>query len=295
MMGELATLSAALLWSLASVIYARMGQQVSALSLNLSKGIIAIVLLLVTLALQQQLVPALSIRSWLLLSCSGAIGIGVGDTLFFAALRDLGARRALLLLESLAPPITACLAFLCLQEALAPLAWVGMGLTVVGITWVISERSADLTPQPGALGRGVGLALLATLAQASGAVLSRAALAQTPVSPIWGALLRICAGVTVIVGIGLWSPKSDAWQLRWPPPKLWVWLFLAAVGGTYLGIWLQQVGLKYTAAGIAQTLSATSPLFVLPLAVALGERVSLRAWLGAIVAVGGVVLLLVLS
>ena len=61
--------------------------------------------------------------------------------------------------------------------------------------------------------------------------------------------------------------------------------------GTYLGIWLQQVSLKYSAAGIAQTLFMTSPLFVLPLAAIQGERISWRAICGAIIAVGGIVLL----
>ena len=295
MIGELAALSAALLWALASIVYARIGQHVSPLGLNLSKGLIAIALLVLTLALQHRLITDLPTQSLVLLGCSGAIGIGLGDTVFFEALRHLGARRTLLMLESLAPPITACLAFLCLQEALAPLAWIGMGLTLVGIAWVISERSPALTPRPHALGRGISCALLATLAQASGAVLSRAALAQTSVSPLWAALLRLCAGVVVILVVGCLPQTSNPWQLGHTSPKLWLGLFIAAFGGTYLGIWLQQMGLKYTAAGIAQTLGATSPLFVLPLAVGLGERVSLRAWLGAVVAVGGVALLFVLS
>jgi drug/metabolite transporter (DMT)-like permease len=61
--------------------------------------------------------------------------------------------------------------------------------------------------------------------------------------------------------------------------------------GTYLGIWLQQISLKYTDAGIAQTLFATSPLFALPMSIWLGERVSPRAALGACVALAGVGLL----
>jgi drug/metabolite transporter (DMT)-like permease len=293
-MGELAALSASLLWAFASVIYARMGQYMSPLGLNLGKGVIAIALLILTLALQNQLVPDFSIQSMVVLSCSGAIGIGIGDTVFFAALRDLGARRTLLL-QSLAPPITACLAFLVLQETLASWAWVGMSLTLVGVAWVISERTSPLMAMPPAWQRGVSLALLAALAQASGAVLSRFALAGTSVSPLWSALLRLCAGVLLLLVARLLRQGTSLESLAWPSPKVWLGLFLAAFGGTYLGIWLQQVGLKYTAAGIAQTLGATSPLFILPMAMALGEQVSLRAWLGAGMAVGGVALMLVVA
>ncbi|MFO7089320.1 EamA family transporter, partial [Arthrospira platensis PCC 7345] len=54
---------------------------------------------------------------------------------------------------------------------------------------------------------------------------------------------------------------------------------------------LQQTALKFTAAGIAQTLTSTSPLFVLPIAIAMGDRVSWRAILGALVAIFGVAML----
>lgn len=70
-------------------------------------------------------------------------------------------------------------------------------------------------------------------------------------------------------------------------------LVLAAFGGTYLGIWLQQVALKYTPAGIAQTLGATSPLFVLPVVAALGEVISIRAVLGVAIAIGGIALIFI--
>jgi drug/metabolite transporter (DMT)-like permease len=54
---------------------------------------------------------------------------------------------------------------------------------------------------------------------------------------------------------------------------------------------LQQISLKFTEAGIAKSLGATSPLFVLPLAIWMGEVVSLRAILGVLVALAGVGLL----
>ena len=59
----------------------------------------------------------------------------------------------------------------------------------------------------------------------------------------------------------------------------------------YLAIWLQQISLQHTATGVAQTLFATSPVFVLPMVVLMGERVSLRAVCGALAAVAGIALL----
>jgi drug/metabolite transporter (DMT)-like permease len=69
----------------------------------------------------------------------------------------------------------------------------------------------------------------------------------------------------------------------------------AAFASTFLGIWLQQTALKFTAAGIAQTLSATSPLFVLPIVIWMGEVVSLRAFVGVVISLVGVGLLLSLG
>jgi drug/metabolite transporter (DMT)-like permease len=71
----------------------------------------------------------------------------------------------------------------------------------------------------------------------------------------------------------------------------WGWLILAAFLGTYCGLGLQQTALKLAPAGIAQTLLSTSPLFALPLAMVLGEKVSARAVSGALLAVVGVALL----
>jgi len=52
------------------------------------------------------------------------------------------------------------------------------------------------------------------------------------------------------------------------------------------------VAVSHTQAGIAATLMAPVPVFILPLVrIVYGEQVSLRAGLGAIIAVGGVALL----
>ena len=68
---------------------------------------------------------------------------------------------------------------------------------------------------------------------------------------------------------------------------------IAAFGSTYLGIWLQQTSLKFAPTGIAQTLLATSPIFILPIMALMGEKVSIRAILGVLLAIGGISLLFI--
>jgi len=287
--GELAALAAALLWALASVVYGHIGQQLPPLGLNFSKGIIAIAMIIITLLFQGDTMPTLNGSSLELLLLSGVVGISLGDTVYFEALRDLGARRALLL-EALAPPIAVLFALVFLQETLTLGAWLGIMLTLLGVAWVISERLPTSTHLAHPL-RGVGFGLLAALGQAGGAVLSRAALAGTDINPLWAALLRISAGVLILLAWGVTQHQLVQWFKGINSRRLLVALVLAAFGGTYLGIWLQQVALKYTAAGIAQTLTATSPLFVLPIAAVMGDVISPRAVLGVLIAVAGIALL----
>lgn len=291
--GEVAALSAAFIWAVAAVVYTRVGRQLSPLVLNLVKGIIAIALLLLTLLFLGKLLPSVSLMPVLLLLLSGVIGIGIGDTAYFTALNSLGARRALVL-ESLSPPLGAFLALVFLQEQLAPLAWLGIALTIAGVTWVVLERSphpnGTLTHPPL---RGIVAGLIAAIGQAIGAVLSRAALAGTDIDPLWSTLIRLLAGILILL---IWfSTQKQPIQKLAPlrSRQLWGIVIMAAFASTYLGIWLQQIALKYTPTGIAQSLSATSPLFVIPFAIATGEKVSLRAVFGAAIALAGVWLLFV--
>ncbi|MBD1917470.1 MULTISPECIES: DMT family transporter [Cyanophyceae] len=286
MRGELAALMAAFLWAVATVVFGRLGKTLSPLVLNLAKGAIALVLLSLTLVLVGQSVAGLDHQAVSILALSGVIGIGLGDTAYFAAINHLGPRRALLL-ETLAPPLAALMALVFLQETLSGRAWLGIGLTLAGVGWVIAERVPGAAPGRADY-RGVLYGVLAALGQATGAVMSRAVLADTEIAPMWSSLLRLGGGFIIIVGI-LRSQGPVVVQLRpLRSPKLLAGVALAAGFGTYLAIYLQQMALKYAATGVAQALTSTSPLFVLPLAAALGDRVSLRAIVGAIVALAGI-------
>lgn len=288
--GEVAALTAAFLWALSTVIFGRLGKSLSPLVLNLAKGCIAIALITVTLILQTNLQPELPGAAvfWLLLS--GAIGIGLGDTAYFKAINGLGARRALLM-ESLAPPLTALIALIFLGERLSAIAWLGIFLTILGVAWVISERVPGTGASPH-VGQGVVWGLLAALGQASGAVMSRGALADTVVDPLWSGLLRITAGVVVLICLVGWRGQVVEKLRLLRSRQLLPAVGIAAFLGTYLAIWLQQISFKYTPAGIAQALLATSPLFVLPIAAGLGDRITWRAVLGVLVAIGGIWLLI---
>ena len=305
--GEMAALSAALLWAISSVVYSRLGLKIPPLQLNLYKGIIAIAFILITLLIQGAAFTNLSTSTIILLALSGVIGIGLGDTAYFSALNSLGARRTLLL-ETSSPPMGALLALIFIGEQLTSSAWCGILLTILGIAWVISERNPiDNTSVSDS---GIVWGLLAAIAQATGAVISRFALIQSDVSPLESTLIRLVGGTIIVVGL-LFFPavKQTAvkWQLSWrslgiiarqpfarvPRVVGIVEVAIAAFGSTYLGIWLQQTSLKFAPTGIAQTFLATSPLFILPIVALQGEKISLRAILGVAISLAGIALMFV--
>ncbi|MBU6230785.1 MAG: DMT family transporter [Cyanobacteria bacterium REEB459] len=288
--GELAALGAAFLWATATVMFGQLGKSLSPLVLNLAKGVMAIALILLTLLLLKGPPTGLEPRPIVLLILSGMVGIGLGDTAYFAAINRIGARQALLL-ETLAPAMTAWLAGVLLAENIGLTAWVGILLTLVGVGWVISQRLSQPERVPWQFNGGVIYAVLAALGQATGAVLSRAALAQSAIHPLWSSLLRLGGGGALILMIVI---KQGGIGDRIRPlqnPRILAMVGLAALLGTYLAIYLQQFALQHSPAGVAQALTSTSPLFVLPMAAALGDPVSGRTVAGVGLALVGVYLL----
>lgn len=292
--GEIAGLGAACAWAIAAVLFRRLGSAIPPLALNLYKGVTAIAMLLMVLALQPA--PWGTVNSWALglLIVSGVIGIGVGDTAFFASLNRLGERRTVLMAETLAPPIATLIAFVALAEVLPLASMVGIVITVSGVAWVVVERTAESKHQAAHLKSGIVYGLLAALCQAIGAVLSRAALTQSEIGPLISSLIRIAGGVSVLL---VWMPVTgrvyfpDSMQKRKP----WRAVLLATFIGTFLGIILQQLSLQNTQTGVAQTLLATSSLFILPMVAINGETISLRACLGATIAITGIAMLFLAS
>ena len=225
------------------------------------------------------------------LAISGAVGIGFGDTMFFEAINRLGARRSLLI-TILAPPMTVIFAWIFLRESLSMAAWIGILITILGVAWVITEKNKNEQEENKFTWLGVFFGFLAALTQAGGAVLSRWALTESSVSALQSALIRLLAGTVVLL---LWilirREKIGGWLKPAPKKQLWGILTAVILFGTYIAIWMQQLAFKFTNVGIAQTLLATSPLFILPLSALQKERLSLRSVLGVLVSIAGVALI----
>ena len=289
--GESAALVAAFLWALSSVLFKKLGDTIPPIEMNLVKGVLAIVLFLATVLLMNENTANLSLLTVGMLAISGAVGIGFGDTMYFESLNSLGPRRTLLV-TILAPVITALLAWVFLAESLNAIGWLGIVVTLAGVLWVITEQGNGSGSTRGHEWKGIGYGFLAALSQAIGAVISRSVLTGTQTSALQSALIRLIAGVAfLLIWIAVKRIRIGQWVKPASTPRLWGTVAIVVIIGTYLAIWLQQVAFQFTRVGIAQTLLATSPLFVLPISALQGERLSPRSVFGVVIAIAGIALM----
>ncbi|MGI9873972.1 DMT family transporter [Vibrio chagasii] len=291
--GEIAAIGAAIVWACATWIYGQFGHRFSAMQLNIIKGLIASVMMLLVMPLIPMPDFELSANHFWILAISGIIGIAIGDSAYFAALKRIGANKTLLL-ESLAPPLSGVLALMFLGAALTIQSWLGVVITTLAVTFVVFQPSNsvsdDSTNQ--AQWSGIGYGLVASVCQASGVVISHYALVAGDIPPLLGALIRLTIGVFAVMMIIPFvenKPYSSIKRDLWEMTKLdKLWLLSAIFVGTFLALWLQQIALKNANPAIAQTLIATSPVFILVIYALKGEKVSKQSLIGTLAAVGGI-------
>ena len=85
-------------WAVAAILFRRVGERITAMGINLAKGLVSMLFMAVLLLPGfYSGLATLDTNSLAALALSGIIGICFGDTLYFLALMRLGARRTLLL------------------------------------------------------------------------------------------------------------------------------------------------------------------------------------------------------
>lgn len=293
--GETAALMTALCWSVSSVSFSAAARRVGSLTVNLLRLTIAVGFLTIYGFVVRGLpFPSdASLHSWSWLSLSGLVGFFLGDLCLMRAMVLIGPRLSLLL-QSLAPPVAAITGLLFLGEGLRVLNWLGILVTLVGVSWVVMEgRPGEiaLSRDPRSFRAGIILGVIAAMGQAIGAVLSKHGMGAY--DPFAATQIRALVGLgcfAVLLGSLGWYPRV-ATTLR--QPRVVGQIALGAFLGPFLGVGLFHVSIQHIAVGVTQTIVSLTPVMVIPLAIFLEkDRVTLRALAGALVAVLGVGLLL---
>ena len=289
--GEVAALATAFCWTVTSMAFESAGKRIGSLAVNLIRLVLAFFFLagFCWITRGQPLPTDASAHAWTWLSLSGIAGFTIGDLCLFRAFVILGARLSMLLM-ALVPPMTALIGQALLGEQLGALDWTGMSLTVAGVAWVVLERRPAEQGSSRISRTGILLGVIGAVGQAVGLVLSKYGMGEY--DAFAATHIRIIAGIAaflvVFTVIGWWPNVASALRHR----SGMSYTGLGAVFGPFLGVSLSLVAVKYTETGVAATIMALVPVMIIPPAILINkERVSARAIAGAVIAVGGVVLL----
>jgi drug/metabolite transporter (DMT)-like permease len=289
--GEFAALLTAFFWTVTSLSFESASHKIGSIAVNILRLVIGLVFLSVfTLIRRGMILPVdASYENWIWLSLSGLVGFVFGDLFLFKSYTIIGSRFSMLIM-TLVPPITAFFSFIILGERLTLFHFLGMTLTFSGIAMAIFSRngkgeklSLKLAP------KGILYAFGGAVGQALGLVLSKFGLKDY--DPFAATQIRIIAGITgytmLVTILVRWGSIAKATKNR----DGMLLTSLGAFFGPFLGVSFSLIAVKYTEAGIASTIMALVPVFIiLPAVLLYKEKVTLTELLGALVSVGGVAL-----
>lgn len=233
---------------------------------------------------------------WLLLS--GLVGYVIGDFCLFQCYIIIGSRYGQLFM-TLAPLAAALMAWMTLGQEMTLMSIVAMVVTLFGIGISVLGRGERHKVALKLPLNGVLFAIGAALCQGIGLVLSKigmdhyetSAVANTPswMIPFSANFFRCIAGIvgfTVLLYFREgFSPLRDALHDR----KGLSVATATTIFGPFVGVAFSLMALQYTAAGIASTLMAMTPIIILlPSYWLFHTKITWRAVLGAVISVIGV-------
>jgi drug/metabolite transporter (DMT)-like permease len=293
-LGEFAALLTTFFWTITALSFESASHKIGSVAVNILRLVIGLVFLSVfTLIRRGFLLPVdASFDNWLWLSVSGLIGFVFGDLFLFKSYTMIGSRFSMLIM-TLVPPITAFFSFIILGERLTLFHFLGMTLTFSGIAIAIFSRSGKgekltlkLAP------RGILYAFGGAVGQALGLVLSK--FGMNDYDPFAATQIRIIAG---IIGYTMLVTILVRWGSVIKATKNKEGMMLTSLGaffGPFLGVSFSLVAIKYTEAGIASTIMALVPVFIIiPAVILYKQKVTWAEIIGAIVSVAGVALFFV--
>ena len=226
-------------------------------------------------------------EAWKWLSISGFIGFVAGDYCLFKSYSYQSAKLSMLIM-SLAPPVAALSGALILHERLTWLNGLGMLLVLGGIAIVILKRPESETNKSrlNYPVKGLLLALGGAVGQGIGAVFSK--LGMGNYDPFASSQIRVITGIlgfiVIITLAKQWHPVSFSLRNN----KAMGPLLIGSFFGPFLGVSLSLFAFQYTSVGIASTLIATVPVFILiPSVLIFHEKLNWKEIAGAFLAVSG--------
>lgn len=240
-------------------------------------------------------------RAWFWLVLSGVVGYAMGDYCLFKCYILIGSLYGQLFM-TLAPAAAAFAAWFMLGQHLTPQNILAMTITLSGIALSILGRGKEHRLALKLPWQGVLFAIGAGVGQGVGLVLSKIGLdyyehdvpsailpSVVNVLPFSANMIRCIAGFFCFLFI-MWMHQgfSDLKKSS-TDARGFLYVVLAVLFGPFVGVGLSLMAVQYTAAGIASTLMALTPIIIiLPSHWLFGTPVTAKGVLGALISCVGV-------
>lgn len=298
-MGEIAAILTAVCWGLSSIFFTSTSKKVGPVPVNRVRLLFAVPLIGVThLLLTGQLLPLQAEPyRWLWFGLSGICGLVLGDTLLFTSYSLIGNRLGTLMMSTV-PVISSLGAFFFLGETMDPRSFLGIIICVSGIGLVVMDRRIGngngSAPEKRRFWLGILAGLGGAIGQAGGLVLAKQGLGGD-FPTISGTLIRMLVAMLFIWAITIFMRQArQTLEKVFTSSKVVLNIFAGSFVGPFIGVWLSQIAIQNTYVGIASTLMALTPVFLLPVAKwYYKEDISLQAVFGTVIALVGVTIIFI--
>ena len=296
--GELISIGVAFSWTATALLSEFGSKRLGNLTLNVLRMGLALVfsLVLFVVVTGNPLPPGASAEAagWMLLS--GVVGYVIGDFCLFQCYIIIGSRYGQLFM-TLAPLAAALMAWITLGQQMTGMSILAMLITLAGIGISVLGRGEHHKVGLKLPLNGVLFAIGAAMCQGIGLVLSKIgmdhyeATANMPdwLVPFSANFYRCVAGIIGFTLLLYFRKGLDPLREAMHDKKGLTVATATTVFGPFVGVGFSLMAVQYTAAGIASTLMAMTPIIILlPSYWLFHQKITWRAVAGAVISVVGV-------
>ena len=296
--GELISIGVAFSWTATALLSEFGSKRLGNLTLNVLRMGLALVfsLVLFMIVIGNPLPPGASAEAagWMLLS--GVVGYVIGDFCLFQCYIIIGSRYGQLFM-TLAPLAAALMAWITLGQQMTSMSILAMLITLVGIGISVLGRGEHHKVGLKLPLNGLLFAIGAAMCQGIGLVLSKIgmdhyeATANMPewLVPFSANFYRCVAGIIGFTLLLYFRKGLDPLREAMHDKKGLAVAMATTVFGPFVGVGFSLMAVQYTAAGIASTLMAMTPIIILlPSYWLFHQKITWRAVAGAVISVVGV-------
>ena len=328
MLGELISLGVAVSWTIAALASEVGSKRLGVFVMNVWRMAVALLFsaILLWLTFGKPYPAYASATTWLWLLGSGVVGYFFGDWCLFNSYLTIGSRMGQLFM-TLAPMFTAFAAWVMIGQTLSWLSLLAMCVTLLGIAISVFGHDRDHHMSLNLPLKGILYGIGAAMGQGFGLVLSKIgldhythdlavstldtshlSLITSPFSldpshlslityhfsldtllPFASNMIRCVAGLLCFTTWLILSGHGGRMRQSLGDRRGLVAMLIAVLSGPFIGVGFSLMAVQYTAAGIASTIMAMTPILILlPSRWLFGQPITPRNLLGAVISVIGV-------